>query len=116
MINILKDADNLDVLNFERIAKLMPLVENSKKYQLGYKAMIHWFLKSKQLHMRTHAARSYVIKLLRSFLDWIKKNTILAWHIYYFGKHWSNEMLKQGEKLLKKIERLYTAGDLVNSR
>jgi hypothetical protein len=116
MINIIKDADNLEVLNYERLMKLMPLVEKSKKYQLGYKTMLHFFVYSKQLQMKTQVARTYVIKMLRAFLDWMNQAKIFAWHAILFGESWCKDMLARGEKLLKKIERRYVAGGLVTSR
>ena len=107
LVDIIKDADALDVLNCERITTFMPLVERSRCYRFGYRAMIRRFLSTKELQMKTQAARAYVIRLLRAFILWAKQTAVAAWHVAQFGKRWYAATLRRGERLLQKIERLY---------
>lgn len=107
LIDVLKDADSLDILTHERIAKLLPFVEKSRRYYWGYKTLIRWFVSTKQLQMKTQAARTYVIQLLKNFLTWATQVAVYAWHVAQFGQAWCDAMLKRGERLLRHIEYLY---------
>ena len=106
MIDILKDADMLDVLNQERIKKLMTLAEKSRLYKLGYKTAVSWFLKNSHLHMRTKAARIYVEQIMINFWEWLKEKTVYKWHIDKFGEKWVKKMLILAELLITHIRKL----------
>lgn len=110
LIDLLKDADALDVLSLERLRKLMPLVESCRRYHWAYKTLIRWFVSTRHLHMKTRAARAYAIKLFRTFLQWIKAGAIYFWHVAQFGRAWCERTYRRAERLLAKIERLYLAG------
>lgn len=106
MIDILKDADMLDVLNQDRIKKLMILAEKSRLYKLGYKTAVSWFLNNSQLHMRTKAARVYLEQMMVNFWEWLKEKTVYKWHIDKFGEKWVKKMLTLAELLIRHIRRL----------
>ncbi len=106
LIDLLKDADTLDTISQERMVRLMPLVESSRRYHWSYKKLIQYLVNSNYLHMKTKAARVYAIKLLKIFLDWVQKNAIYLWHIAQFGKKWCARMLKQADHLLLRLETL----------
>ncbi len=109
LLHVLQDADTLDLLNTKRMEQIMNITENgSRLYHYGYKTMIWWFLHGKQLYMKTKEARKYVAKLISEFLHWIKQQHIYNWHIKQFGKKWFNRNIKQGEKLIIKLQKLGT--------
>lgn len=103
MLDILKDADMLDLLNTNRMERLMSITEGSRVYQFGYKTMIWWFLQGEQLYMKTYEARQYVEKLIREFLAWIRTPDVFAWHIEQFGRDWIEKNLVLGDQLLSSI-------------
>src|SRR3989338_1444371 len=104
LIDLLKDADTLDVVNFERLQKLMPFVESYRRYYWAYKTLVRWFVSTHYLHMKTQAARVYVIKLLRAFLAWVKDGATYIWHLTQFGEKWCARMFRRAENLLQRIE------------
>ncbi len=106
LIDILKDADALDVLNQDRVTILMTMVETSRIYHFGYKTTIRWFLTSTQLHMKTAAAREYAERILRTFIQWMKEKNIFEWHIYQFGREWVDMMMERSEVLLAHLTHL----------
>lgn len=106
LVDLIKDADNLDALNLERINYLMVMVETSRLYHVGYRLTIWWYIKSSQLKMRTMQARLYLEGLLRAFLEWAKQQTIFNWHVAHFGRAWCEKMLLRGEALLHHIKQL----------
>lgn len=103
LVNILDDADTLDMLNKERIIKLFPLVENSRAFKFGYKITISWCLKSRELKLRTAQAREVLADLITKFIAWIKQKEILDWHIKQFGKKWVANTINSVNKFLKCI-------------
>ncbi len=112
LIDLLKDADSLDILNLDRMEKLMTMADSSKIYHAGYKAAIRWFLTTKHLHMKTQAARNYVIRLMKLFISWLKQKHIFEWHTQKFGLRWVNNMIKKGEIILKRVEKKFHINQL----
>ena len=110
LIDLLKDADALDVLRLERLQKLMPLVESYRRYYWAYKTLVRWFVSTNYLHMKTQAARVYAIKLMRAFLAWIKDSAAYIWHVAQFGRAWCERMYQRALRLLSTIENLYLTG------
>ena len=110
LIDLLKDADALDVLRLERLQKLMPLVESYRRYYWAYKTPVPWVVSTNYLHMKTQAARVYAIKLMRAFLAWIKDSAAYIWHVAQFGRAWCERMYQRALRLLSTIENLYLTG------
>lgn len=104
MLDILKDADALDVLHIDRIKKIFPFVQSSAIYQRGYKVMCWWMMKSGHLRMKTRAGLEYLVKLLREFLAWIKQKVTLEWHRENFGEKWVRKSILRVEKFLLMCE------------
>ena len=110
LLDILKDADGLDLLHIDRVQKLHELVGGSRTYQYGYRVHNWWCLTSKQLHMRTRAARKIMEEIICRFLAWLKKEAIMLWHKKLFGAHWVDKNLQKWYDLLAQIQFLNRAG------
>lgn len=106
MIDILKDADTLDLLNTKRMETLMKITEQSWYYHYGYKTMVWWFLQKNHLLVHTHEARKYIEKLLREFLSWLERQDIFHWHVCRFGHAWIKKNITRGKQLLSCITEL----------
>ena len=106
LVDILNDADALDILNQDRATKLMLLAESSRLYHYGYKTMYRWFLSTTHLHMKTKVAKKYVIELVQNFIKWLQQKNILNWHMMEFGKEWVNLLFKKARLLLYKLEEI----------
>lgn len=103
LLNILKDADVLDGLRLDRIEDILPLVEQSKMYYLGYKTMAQWWLRQNQLKMKTLEARKYVEQFLIKMVAWAMQPSIREWHIKTFGSRWSSKMMNKLHNTLDEI-------------
>jgi hypothetical protein len=107
LVDVIKDADMLDILTTERLVKIIPLVESSRLYHLSYRTMLRWLMsRTSYLKMKTAAARKYAIRLLRALIDWVQQEAIFAWHVAEFGLGWSRRLIRRGERLLRKMERM----------
>lgn len=106
LVDVIKDADALDILNLERTRQVMLLAESSWRYHHGYKIMTTWFLKTNQLHMKTTQAKKHIEKIMTAFIKWFKEKEILFWHIKQFGYKWVKKTIEAAEKLLRHI--IYT--------
>jgi hypothetical protein len=106
VLNILKDADALDVLRIERVKKIFAYVEGSHVYHFGYKVNTWWMLTSHHLHMKTTMAREYLTKMIREFLVWIRQEYVLAWHIAQYGREWAEKNIRRVEDLLSYVQEL----------
>jgi len=89
LLNILRDADMLDILNTERLEKVYLLSQESKKYLWGLKCLtfinIHTSVTTK---MRTPIAQKYFAENLETLIQWItvqQNNTVI---VSQFGKKW----------------------------
>lgn len=103
LIDIIDDADNLDVLNQERVGHLMMMVENSWMYKNSYKIVFTWLLRTSQIHMKTNAAKEYFIDILKRFITFLKDARTYAWHVAQFGKTWTNKCIKKAELALEEF-------------
>lgn len=103
LLDILKDADKLDILNPERSEKIHLLVEQSTLYYLGYKTMVWWFLNTRQLKLKTQAAKEYLKTLFYNFLSWFRQTEIYNWHINQFGIVWVQKNIIRTEKFLFRL-------------
>jgi len=103
LLNMVDDADKLDLLNPERTLMIHLMVENSSLYHYGYKLAIWWFLHTQELKLKTRAAKEYLKHLLQKFLSWLKQAEIFAWHIKEFGITWVNKNIERFERLLFKL-------------
>lgn len=89
LLNILRDADMLDILNTERLEKVCILSQESKKYFWGLKCLtfinIHTSVTTK---MRTPIAQQYFAENLETLIQWItvqQNDTVI---VTQFGKKW----------------------------
>ncbi|MDP2693166.1 MAG: hypothetical protein Q8O88_06050 [bacterium] len=103
LMNILDDADTLDMINGERIVRLLPLIENSRTYRLGYKLAIAWCLKSRELKLRTEQARKVLIEMFKKFMAWIKQKEIFDWHVNQFGEKWVRKALRNTNRFINNL-------------
>lgn len=103
LVDIVQDADAIDMLYQERTIKMMRLAESSRLYHFGYKFTMWWCVKTAELHVKTEQARKYIEDMLRAFLTWIKEKHIWQWHVEQFGLEWSKKTMKQAMELLEYI-------------
>lgn len=106
LMNILKDADALDVFTIERIAKLLDLIDASALYRMGYRIVCRWYSIARQIKMKTEAARKYVIELIKKIIAWLKEPRIFDWHVKQYGRRWTRKSLRRLEYAVRKLERL----------
>lgn len=101
ILNILTDADNLDMLNIDRSEQIRQMVNKHPAYAFGYKCAISWFLKSSKIKMKTEAAKRMLIELMKRFISWIRQPEIFHWHERLFSKQWVEKRLSFANKKLQ---------------
>jgi hypothetical protein len=106
LLDIIHDADNLDLIHIDRMKKIYTLVDDSYIYSMGYKILTNWCLKSKHMYMKTKEARIYLEKIIIQFLEWIKQTSVMLWHTERYGKKWVKKSIEQSEQLLNNIKFL----------
>lgn len=105
LIDIVQDADTLDVLNSKRVQDAMNLASRSRVYRFAYKRSIHWFIMQAKISMRTAEAHDYFEELLRSLMAWMKKQAIFIWHVEQYGRAWVENIINQCERMIQTLER-----------
>jgi hypothetical protein len=103
MIDILHDADMLDVLSIERQKHVHRLADSSWVYRQGYRLSIWWFLQAQSLRVKTNAAKKYLVQMVRSFIVWVKRKEVYFWHVERYGIAWVKKYVRIGEKLLQDL-------------
>lgn len=103
LLDIIQDADTVDMLHQERTIVMMKLAESSKLYYYGYKITMWWCVKTAEMHVKTENARKYLEDMLRKFIAWIKEKLIFQWHVQQFGIKWVKKTMRQAEELLQYI-------------
>ena len=100
LIDIVDDADNLDILHQARIHSMMNMVEDSWVYKHGYKFIVSWLLRTSQIHMKTKAAKTYFVDIFKRFILFLKESHTYAWHVAQFGKVWTDKSIAKAEQVL----------------
>ncbi len=95
LLDILKDADMLDVVHVERVQNMMPLGDLSKIYLFGYKKLIDYNLKPKHVKFKTRVAIQQFEESIKQLIDFLQKPEVLSWHIKQFGKEWCDNIEKK---------------------
>lgn len=104
LVNIVKDADSLDMFNLERHRKLYLIIENRKIYNVAYRTMNWWFFTLRRLKLKTSAAKEIFRQIMDEFLVFIKRLDIFSWHKKNFGYVWASKNQQRIEKLVFKIQ------------
>lgn len=102
LVDMLEDADMIDVLHSARVQKIFPLVESSYKYKWGYKTLAWINFSTKTLDMRTEVAKKHLHKKIKTFLTWMEEAQTENWHTKIYGKKWSKEIQIKIRKTLQK--------------
>ena len=100
LVDLLKDADTLDILGIERMKKTLNLVEESKVYYFGYKTVTWWWISRDKLKMKTKVAQKYLENLIKQFIEWVSSKEVKKIFEETFGLKWANKMLKNINKIL----------------
>lgn len=100
LLDIVKDADALDILCPDRASCMFQLVEGSRVYRLGYQCVIWWFLFSSHLEMRTEGAQKHAVSALEQMLVFMTGREMLLWHQSHFGFSWVKKNRLRADLLL----------------
>lgn len=103
LLYILHDADYLDILNIKRYELAYQISQTSIIHTWAYRMVIWWSFHSKKLYMKTQVARTYVERMVRELLLWIKQHHIYEWHVIRFGKEWTDKTFQSMEKFFDTI-------------
>ncbi|MFH1286360.1 MAG: HD domain-containing protein [Candidatus Magasanikbacteria bacterium] len=103
LVNILKDADNIDLVHINRVERLLRLAELSRMNQQVYRIMIRWHVRVSHLTMRTRVAREYIVEVIKQLIEWMKNTNVYLWHIQRFGKQWIDENMERVRHLYKDL-------------
>jgi len=94
LLDILDDADKLDLINIERLNIVRDMSETSLKFRLLYKWVTTAGVKTTRLHMKTAAAKKYLYTAIKEMLIWIQKQHVYDWHVQKFGQAWVTMMTR----------------------
>ena len=100
LVDIVADADCIDMLNQERAIKIMKLAESSRMYRFSYRMVVWWSIKTAELHVKTEVAKRYLKEMLKSFVAWVKEKNIFDWHVRQFGLRWMEKTLREVDELM----------------
>ncbi|PLX26302.1 hypothetical protein C0581_04815 [Candidatus Parcubacteria bacterium] len=103
LLNILKDADSLDVLHVERFETMRYLSQTSFKNEWAFRLLIWLNFHTSVLTMKTKVAQKYVEEILEELIDWVQQHEIYLWHVKQFGEEWVEKTIKNLMRLLDEI-------------
>jgi hypothetical protein len=95
LLDILQDADTVDIFAPERTTVIHSLVGTSRLYAYGYKTMTWWFASTTILDVKTEAAKAYLMNMFQEFILWFRQEHIRLWHIERYGEVWLDMMMQR---------------------
>jgi len=105
-LDILADADALDMLDPLRGDQLCRVVESSRLYRVGYRIMVSWFIFSSHFKMRTEMGKRFFLELLREFEKWFQDARVYAWHVYYYGELFAKRVVFHIQRTLGELSAI----------
>ncbi|MFA7245400.1 MAG: HD domain-containing protein [Candidatus Magasanikbacteria bacterium] len=106
LLNLLKDADMMDLMNINRFYEATQLAQMSKKNLRKFRMLIWYNLNSNILEMKTFEARIYIEEIIINFLEWISNKENYLWHEENFGKDWIDKTINKLQETLGEITKL----------
>ncbi len=106
LLDILNDADGLDVLCLERLEQMRLFAKISKTNRFKYKMVVWWFMHSKEFHFRTNIAKINFEIIFNNFIVWLKEKEIYRWHAENFSQWWIEKNIMKARSILKKIKTI----------
>lgn len=103
MLNMLIDADLLDIFRVERIQKIVDLIELSSRYEMSYKILVAFCIARKKIHLKTKEAIAFLEQLIKKIIAWAEEPGVNEWHIEKFGNRWVKKMQENLYKLLDEV-------------
>lgn len=100
LLDIVQDADNLDIINQERLQKAMESINNGTMPMLTYKIITWYCTRMKTIKVKTEVAKQILIEVIKQLIHWLQKIEIQLWHINHLGKKWCKKMKKRIENLM----------------
>ncbi|HRH23376.1 MAG TPA: HD domain-containing protein [Candidatus Magasanikbacteria bacterium] len=103
MMHVLKDADQLDVMNVERLALVCELSKTSKKYFWGLQCLMLYNTRESALKMKTSVANMYVAEGVESIYVWMCEHRNEPSYVNFFGQVWIDNAIEKFAKLRLKV-------------
>lgn len=98
LIDILNDADKLDIINGERTRELFPIIEDSRMYNSGYRVATWWLFALGEIKLATDVGHDVLKELLEVFIIWLKEQDTYQWHVDHFSKGFIDSHIARLEK------------------
>jgi len=99
LLDIVKDADTLDVIHTERLKKIMLAIESNTMPVITYRIVSWYATRLKTFKIKTIIARRILKQIIEQMLQWLHKPEIAYLHIRILGE-------KSCYKLEAKIKNL----------
>lgn len=103
MMHVLRDADQLDVMNAERLALVCELSKTSKKYFWGLQCLIFYNTRQSSLQMKTTIANTYLAEGVDGIYHWICERRSDPSYVNFFGQAWINDAIEKFAKIRQKL-------------
>ncbi|HOX61218.1 MAG TPA: HD domain-containing protein [Candidatus Magasanikbacteria bacterium] len=101
LLQILKDADVIDVIHPERTSIAFDMAQNSRYYRTGYRMLIRWTLRTRPISTYTMEARDNLFQNLQIMRDWVMSPPITKLHTMMFGPEWAEIYSISIERLIR---------------
>ena len=111
LLDIVKDADTLDILHTERIKKAIKAIENNTMPIITYRLITWYSTRLKTIKIKTNAAKKILQEIITQLIIWIQKVEISLWHANKLGIKWCQEM----QTRLNKLQLLFNNFEIKNT-
>lgn len=101
LLDILVDADKLDIFSTKRMEALCNLVTSSHAYAMGYRVLSWYNMNRKYFIVKTAAAKLELTRIFAEFIIWLYNPKIQQWYIEQFGLIWVKRMQIQVRLAMK---------------
>lgn len=101
LLQILEDADALDMLHVQRSSILCTMSQHSRMQRTAFKLVTHWWTSKDRLQLKTKEAKNILKELLTLLIAWAEDIFTKTFYMNTFGEKWAKKSLYRFRSLEK---------------
>ena len=100
LLDIVKDADTLDMLHKERLIQIMEALKDNTLSIMVYRLISWYATRLKTFKIKTAEGQKILKQIIEQVLFWLKNPEIIIWYTKKLGQKSCNKLIKKIEKIL----------------
>ena len=103
LLVLLTDADKLDILSTDRLAKIHAIIEKSRFHRLSYRFLAAYILITRHAMVKSAVAKPHFLKAFKITVEWMRTVEVKQWHEEKFTVRWTKKMYERMNVIAREL-------------